>query len=386
MAKKTRTVKKEENAKQSLQDLINKINGKYGYEAAGMANEAQGLRDIPTVPTGIFQLDVATGGGVRKGSVIEIFGPKQSAKTFIANKILATAQKLCRACLQRLPCECDVCSPHVGAFIDVEGTLNLDWAEAIGLDLSNLVLSRPEHGEQALDTAEDFLKSNGVDIVVLDSVAHITPMREVDGSAEDHHMGKRAILVNSACRKWVAAINSHGLSSRTKPIMVLINHVTQKLDIYGGESRPGGVGQEYASSLDIRVRSGKYHFDDKASGRTSSTGPTDKPWWVELNFSIPKNKFYPPKLSGSFGLWLTDRDGIKAGTTDEFRAIFTAAKSLGLCYKDEDAKVYKLGGIEGRILDDVADQLRADESKFWAIRQLVIDEMLRGADDATKSE
>ncbi len=177
--------------------------------------------DVGAIPTGSLSLDLAIGiGGVPRGRIVEIFGPESSGKTTLALSIVANAQR----------------EGGVAAFIDAEHALDPSWAEKIGVNLNDLLVSQPGHGEQALDIADLLVRSNAVDVVVVDSVAALTPKVELDGDMDDTTVGAQARMMSKAMRKLTAAI----ATSRTT--VIFINQIREKIGVMFGspETQPGG--------------------------------------------------------------------------------------------------------------------------------------------------
>lgn len=190
---------------------------------------------VDTVPTGCLSLDLALGVlGVPRGRVIEIFGPEASGKTTLAQHIIAEVQKL----------------GGIAAFVDAEHALDPDYARKIGVNVDELLISQPDTGEQALDIVETLVRSNAVDVVVIDSVAALTPKAEIEGDMGDSHMGLQARLMSQALRKLTSVV------SKTKTVVIFINQIRQKIGVVFGnpETTTGGVALKFYSSVRIEVR------------------------------------------------------------------------------------------------------------------------------------
>jgi recombination protein RecA len=191
--------------------------------------------DVDAVPTGCVSLDLALGiGGVPRGRIIEIFGPEASGKTTLAQHIIAEVQKM----------------GGIAAFIDAEHALDPDYAKKIGVDVNNLLISQPDTGEQALEILETLIRSNAVDVVVVDSVAALVPQKEIEGDMGDSHMGLQARLMSQALRKLT------GVVSKTKTVVIFINQIRQKIGVFFGnpETTTGGVALKFYSSVRIEIR------------------------------------------------------------------------------------------------------------------------------------
>src|SRR5881396_4195880 len=191
--------------------------------------------DVPAIPTGALSLDAALGvGGVPRGRVIEIYGPESSGKTTLALHVVAEAQK----------------AGGIAAFIDAEHALDPSWAKKLGVDLEMLLVSQPSYGEEAMNITEMLIKSNAVDVIVIDSVAALVPQKELDGEMGDSHVGLQARLMSQAMRKLTGAI------SKSKCTVIFINQIREKIGVMFGnpETTPGGRALKFYASVRIDVR------------------------------------------------------------------------------------------------------------------------------------
>ena len=191
--------------------------------------------EVDTVPTGCLSLDLALGVlGVPRGRVIEIFGPESSGKTTLAQHIIAEVQKL----------------GGLAAFVDAEHALDPDYARKIGVNVDEMLISQPDTGEQALDIVETLVRSNAVDVIVIDSVAALTPKAEIEGEMGDSHMGLQARLMSQALRKLTSIV------SKSKTVVIFINQIRQKIGVVFGnpETTTGGVALKFYSSMRIEIR------------------------------------------------------------------------------------------------------------------------------------
>src|SRR6201999_2207887 len=195
----------------------------------------KGTIKVDSIPTGSIALDLALGvGGVPRGRIIEIYGPESSGKTTLALHVIAEAQK----------------NGGTAAFIDVEHALDPGYAQALGIDLDNLLVSQPDAGEQALDIAEMLTRSNAVDVIVVDSVAALVTKAELEGDMGDTHVGLQARLMSQALRKLTSAI------SRSKCVMIFINQLREKIGVMFGspEKTSGGRALKFYASVRIDIR------------------------------------------------------------------------------------------------------------------------------------
>jgi len=219
----------------ALENAVAQIERQFGKGSIMKLGEAAANTAIETISTGSIALDLALGiGGLPRGRVVEIFGPESSGKTTLTLHCIAEAQK----------------EGGVAAFIDVEHALDPAYARSLGVDLDNLLVSQPDTGEQALDIAEMLVRSNAVDIVVIDSVAALVPKAEIEGDMGDSHVGLQARLMSQALRKLTAAI------SKSKTTMVFINQIREKIGVMFGnpETTTGGRALKFYSSVRLDIR------------------------------------------------------------------------------------------------------------------------------------
>ncbi|MBI2984967.1 MAG: recombinase RecA [Candidatus Kerfeldbacteria bacterium] len=192
-------------------------------------------QDVDVVSTGCLSLDIALGvGGLPRGRVVEIFGPEASGKTTLAQHVIAEVQK----------------TGGTAAFVDAEHALDPNYSRRLGVDVDNLLISQPDSGEQALEIVETLVRSNAVDVVVIDSVAALTPKAEIEGEMGDQHMGLQARLMSQALRKLTAIV------AKTKTIVIFINQTRMKIGVFFGnpETTTGGTALKFYSSVRIEVR------------------------------------------------------------------------------------------------------------------------------------
>jgi recombination protein RecA len=218
----------------NLEETLTSIRDKFG-EGSIMTLQKAKTMNVEVVPTGSVSLDIALGaGGIPKGRIIEIFGPEASGKTTLAMHIVSEVQK----------------EGGVAAFVDAEHALDPDRAKAVGVKIDKLLISQPDNGEQALDIVEALIRSNSVDIIVVDSVAALTPRAEIEGEMGDSHMGRHARLMSQALRKLTAII------SKSKCTVIFINQIRMKIGVMFGnpETTTGGQALKFYSSVRIEIR------------------------------------------------------------------------------------------------------------------------------------
>lgn len=239
LSKKTAVVRAEtqEDKKAALEGALKQIEKKYGAGAVMRLGQTKTL-NVDAIPTGSMTLDMALGiGGVPRGRIVEIYGPESSGKTTVALSIIAQAQKL---------------GGEV-AFIDVEHALDPVYAQALGVNINDLLVSQPDSGEQALEIAEALIRSGAIDAIVVDSIAAMTTRAEIDGEMGDLHVGQLARLMSQAMRKLTSAI------SKSNCVAIFINQIREKIGVmYGNpETTPGGRALKFYASVRIDVRKGE---------------------------------------------------------------------------------------------------------------------------------
>lgn len=219
----------------NLQDTLNAIKKKFGTNTIMRAAEIVDTSSI-RIPSGIFLLDVGIGGGIPKGRTLIYKGEPSSGKTSASLMNIVEFQKRCRECNTLIEggCSCGKNVPHRCAYIDVEGTFDTEWASAIGVNTTDLLLSQPEYGEQSVDILEALIRSGEIDLIVVDSLAAIVPMVEVENDAEKQTMGIHARLINKMCRAISSGLNSLGMTNDKKPSIILINQIREKLGVMWG--------------------------------------------------------------------------------------------------------------------------------------------------------
>ena len=218
-----------------LDAVLSQIRKEFGESAIMRMGDAEASKNIPVISTAALSLDLALGvGGLPRGRVVEVYGQESSGKTTLALHVIANAQK----------------SGGLAAFVDAEHAMDPNYARRIGVDLDNLLVSQPNSGEEALTITEQLVKSGALDVVVVDSVAALTPQAELDGNMGDSHMGLQARLMSQAMRKLTSAI------AQTKTLCLFTNQVREKIGVMFGnpETTPGGKALKFYASVRLQVQ------------------------------------------------------------------------------------------------------------------------------------
>jgi recombination protein RecA len=224
----------EPKSEKNLQNVVDEIKEKFGDGVIMKLGDVKKV-DVESIPTGSISLDIALGiGGIPRGRVVEIYGPESSGKTTLTLHVIANVQK----------------SGGVAAFIDAEHALDPAYAKRLGVDTDNLLVSQPDNGEQALEIVETLVRSNAVDLIVVDSVAALVPQAEIDGDMGDSHMGLQARLMSQALRKLTGIIN------KSKATVIFINQIRMKIGVMFGnpETTTGGNALKFYASVRADIR------------------------------------------------------------------------------------------------------------------------------------
>lgn len=290
---------------QAAQEAINQIKERFGEGAIMRLKEAK-MMNVEASSTGCLSLDLALGvGGVPRGRIIEIYGPESSGKTTLAQHIVAENQK----------------NGGIAAFVDAEHALDPDYAKKIGINIDELIISQPDTGEQALEIVENLVRSNAIDVIVIDSVAALTPKAEIEGDMGATHMGLQARLMSQALRKLAALV------AKSRTIVVFINQTRQKIGVYFGDptTTPGGTALKFYSTVRIEVRrAAKIKQGEQIIGN-------------RVKAKIVKNKVAPPFQTCEFDIMYNEGISI-VGDLIDLGITCNLIKKSGTYYSYKDAK------------------------------------------------
>lgn len=290
----------------AVTSALDQIKDKFGDGSIMKLSDTKSL-NIETTPTGSISLDLALGaGGIPKGRIIEVYGPESSGKTTLTLHMIAEVQK----------------KGGLAAFIDAEHALDPEYAKRIGVKLEDLLISQPDNGEQALDICETLVRSNGLDLIVIDSVAALTPRNEIEGEMGDSHMGLQARLMSQALRKLTAII------SKTSTTVIFINQIRMKIGVMFGnpETTTGGNALKFYASVRLEVR------------RTAQIKNGEKIVGNRVKVKVVKNKVAPPFKTAEFDIMYNE--GISAaGDLLDTGVIVGAIEKSGNTYMFGDAKL-----------------------------------------------
>ena len=327
---------KEQSAEQqqkekALKSVLDKIEKTFG-KGSIMNMASQEIEDIEVIPTGSLNLDIALGvGGYPKGRIVEIYGPESSGKTTLAIHAIAECQK----------------QGGFAAIIDAENAFDRSYAEALGVDLSKLWISQPDTGEQALDIAENLIRSSAMDLIVIDSVAALTPKGEIEGDMGENRVGLHARLMSQALRKLAGIIN------RTKTTCIFINQLREKIGAYGNpETTTGGNALKYYASvrLDIRKSTPIKDADGEVIGNLTKV-------------KVAKNKVAPPFRRAEFDI-MFGRGISKVGEIVDVGADLDSIRKSGSWYSYEDTKLGQGRDKAIEILNENPDLLELIENQI----------------------
>lgn len=331
----------------ALDVALLQIEKQFGKGSIMKLGEASAKMVMEVIPTGALSVDLALGvGGIPRGRIVEIFGPESSGKTTVALHIAAEAQRL----------------GGIAAFIDAEHALDPVYAKKLGVDIDNLLISQPDTGEQALEITEALVRSGAVDIIIIDSVAALTPQAEIEGEMGDAHVGLQARLMSQALRKLT------GVISKSNTITVFINQIREKVGVMFGnpETTPGGRALKFYASVRLEVRK----VETLKQG-TDIIGSRTK-------VKVVKNKVAPPFKEGEFDILYGE--GIsKAGCILDMAVDLNIVNKSGAWFSYGENRI-------GQGRDNAREFLRKDPNLMAEIEKKVRAQVGLIKDGATKQE
>ncbi|HVO86674.1 MAG TPA: recombinase RecA [Candidatus Binatia bacterium] len=336
MADKTTTKKDKQDAAasgktQALQLAVDAIEKQFGKGSIMRLGEAHKV-NVETISTGSLSLDLALGGGIPRGRIIEIYGPESSGKTTVCLHAVAEVQK----------------NGGTAAYVDAEHALDPAYAKRLGVDTDTLLISQPDSGEQALEVVETLVRSNAVDIIVVDSVAALVPQAEIEGDMGDAHMGLQARLMSQALRKLTGVIN------RSKTTVIFVNQLRMKIGVMFGnpETTTGGNALKFYASVRMDIR------------RLAQIKAGDAVIGNHVRVKVVKNKVAPPFREAEFDIMYNQ--GISTeGDVLDLAAAREIVQKAGAWYEYENEKIGQ--GREAakaylkdnpKVLDKISDQVR----------------------------
>lgn len=320
------------NRMQALKLAVDQIEKQFGTGSIMKLGGAHSI-DVETIPTGSLSLDIALGGGLPKGRVVEIYGPEASGKTTLALHAIAGVQK----------------AGAQAAFVDAEHALDPEYAKRIGVNLNDLLLSQPDTGEQALEITETLVRSNALDIIVVDSVAALTPKAEIEGDMGDAHVGLQARLMSQALRKLTHAI------SKSKTVVIFLNQLRMKIGVMFGnpETTSGGQALKYYASVRLEIR------------RTEQLRSGEEIIGNHVRVKVVKNKVAPPFRIAEFDIMYNE--GIsRSGDLIDLAVKQELVSKAGAWYEYEGTKIAQGREAAKQYLKDtpkVADKLEKEIRK-----------------------
>lgn len=323
--------KTKEEEKKELEGLMHSLQEKFGEGAVMTLGEAPKV-NVSVIPTGSFSLDLALGvHGLPRGRIVEIYGPESSGKTTLALNVVAQAQR----------------QGAKAAFIDAEHALDPEYAKRLGVKINDLLISQPDNGEDALNILESLVRSGIISVVVVDSVAALTPKAEIEGEMGAQHVGRQARMMAQALRKLTA------LASRTHTLIIFINQLRMKIGVMFGnpETTPGGMALKFAASVRIDVR------------RIAQIKKAEDVVGSRVKAKVVKNKVAPPFKLAEFDIMYNEGISYEADVLNTGIKYGVVAKS-GASYSFENQKL-------GTGFDNVREKLKEDKKLLKEIEKKV---------------
>ena len=324
-------IKKEDGGK-DLEALMESLQSRFG-EGAIMKLGDESRARVETIPSGSFSLDIALGGGLPKGRIVEIYGPESSGKTTLALHAVSEVQR----------------RGGRAAFIDAEHALDPDYAQRIGVRVKDLIISQPDNGEEALNILESLVRSNIIDVVIVDSVAALTPKAEIEGEMGARHMGLQARLMSQALRKLTA------ICAKSGTIVIFINQLRMKIGIvYGNpETTTGGIALKFYASVRIDIR------------RTAQIKKGEEIVGNRIKAKVVKNKVAPPFKIAEFDIMYGEGISYEADVLNT-AVKYEVVKKAGASYSFGEEKL-ETG------FDNVREKLKGDKKLLSEIKKKTLE-------------
>ena len=337
-----------ENRREMIENVIRNVEKQYGKGSIMILGDETNI-DIPVIPSGSMSLDIAMGiGGYPRGRIIEIYGPESSGKTTLALHAIAEAQK----------------KGGAAAFIDAEHAFDLNYAKRLGIQVDSLVVSQPDYAEQALEIAETLVRSNAIDVLVIDSVAALVPRSEIEGEMGESQMGVQARLMSQALRKLTAAV------SKSKTCLIFINQLRSKIGVMFGnpETTTGGNALKFYASIRIDIR------------RIASIKEKETVIGNQVKVKIQKNKMFPPFREAVF-------DIIYGKGIDRLTDMINVAETDGIIVKSGSWYAYNDEKL-GQGISNAAKTLKENPELMKEIVNKIKEKhnLVKDADEQQKTE
>ncbi|MDC0446569.1 recombinase RecA [Gammaproteobacteria bacterium] len=335
----------DEDKKKALQAALAQIDKQFGKGSVMFLGDEQSQTDIEAVSTGSLSLDIALGiGGLPRGRIIEVYGPESSGKTTLTLHAIAEMQKL----------------GGTAAFIDAEHALDPQYAKRLGVNIEELLISQPDTGEQALEICDMLVRSGGVDIVVVDSVAALTPKAEIEGDMGDSHMGLQARLMSQALRKLTSNIK------KTNTIVIFINQLRMKIGVMFGnpETTTGGNALKFYASVRLDIR------------RTGAIKKGDEVLGNETRVKVLKNKVAPPFKQAEFQI-LYNQGISRESEIIELGVAQDLIEKAGAWYSVDGERI-------GQGKDNARDYLKENTQLRESLESKIREKLMQGATDTVE--
>jgi protein RecA len=347
----------------AVQEFLDRVNKTYGGTVVRTGTQSIEALQIRRFSTGVLSADCALGGGWPFGRICLIAGEYSSGKTLLALKAAERVTECDSAThLHRSRVDPDKFSPCRALFVDAEGSYDLDWAIANGWNSDLHCVAQPEYAEQTIDIVSDAIRENVFDLIILDSIAALTPTKEISESSEDWQMGLGARLCNKAMRKWTANLAKTGQQSDVGgPCVIALNQFRLKIGLMFGDPRtlPNGKGQEFAASIIMYMKSSKVVDDEK-----------EEHGFGEYGGYTLKNKTFVPKCNFKFRMALKDHPDWKKGQIDNVKQLMALCRKYGLVTKDSTK--WQCNGQQYKTLTEIKEKLALDEAFYLLMWRSVV--------------